>query len=153
MNRIKKMIFITLGFLSISIGVVFRFIPGIPTTPFLLFALYFFGRSSERLTSWLKGTYLYRKYLENYVETRSMSRKQKVSIQIFASIMMTLSFIAVDHLIFRMVMVALFLAHHYVFIFCIKTYQSNREVEKNIDNTGKICVNKREEFKTFNFKE
>ena len=119
--------YIALGLFSISTGVVVRFIPGIPTTPFLLLALYCFSKSSERLTTWLKGTYLYRKYLEDYVETRSMSRKQKVSIQVFASIMMALSFIAVDNLIFRIVIVVLFLAHHYVFVFCIKTYQPNRD--------------------------
>ena len=130
MNRIKKILLITLGFLSMSTGVIFRFIPGVPTTPFLLLALYFFGKSSERLTTWLKGTYLYKKYLVDYMETRSMSRKQKVSIQIFASIMMTLSFIAVDHLIFRGVIVVLFLVHHYVFIFCIKTYQPSGDDEK-----------------------
>ena len=123
MEKIKKIITIALGLLFISIGVVVRFIPGIPTTPFLLLALYFFGKSSEKLTLWLKGTYLYRKYLGDYVETRSMSRKQKVSIQIFASIMMGISFIIVDNLIFRIVIVVLFLAHHYVFIFCIKTYR------------------------------
>ena len=130
MGKIKKMIRIALGLLFVSIGVIVRFIPGIPTTPFLLLALYFFGKSSERLTLWLKGTYLYKKYLEDYVETRSMSRKQKVSIQAFASMMMALSFIAVDHLIFRMVIVVLFLVHHYVFIFCIKTHQPNKDDEK-----------------------
>ena len=43
--------------------------------------------------------------------------------------MMTISFIAVDHLVFRIVMVILFVAHHYVFIFRIKTYKPEEENE------------------------
>ena len=129
MKKLKKIIYITLGLLSIAIGAVVRFVPGIPTTPFIILALFCFNKSSERLSNWLKSTYLYKKYLEGYIKTRTMSRKQKLSIQIFASIMMALSFIAVDNVIFRIVMVVLFLAHHYVFIFRIKTYQGNMNDE------------------------
>jgi len=97
----------------------------------LLSWLYFaLIKVSESLANWLKNTYLYKKYLEDYIKTKSMSRKQKLSIQIFASIMMVLSFIAVDNVIFRIVMVLLFFAHHYVFIFRIKTYQSNKSNEE-----------------------
>jgi uncharacterized membrane protein YbaN (DUF454 family) len=119
----KKLIYIALGLLSVAIGAVARFVPGIPTTPFLLLALYFFGRSSERLSDWLKSTYFYRKYLEDYVNTKSMSRKQKIIIQIIASIMMIISFIAIGNVVFRIVLMVLFLVHHYVFIFRIKTYK------------------------------
>jgi uncharacterized membrane protein YbaN (DUF454 family) len=131
-NKIKKVIYIALGLISISIGVIVRFVPGIPTTPFLLLALFCFNKSSERLSRWLKSTYIYKKYLEDYVKTRSMSRKQKVSIQIFASIMMAISFIAVDNLIFRVVMVMMFLAHHYVFIFSIKTYKGKIDEKEEL---------------------
>jgi uncharacterized membrane protein YbaN (DUF454 family) len=124
-SKIKKIFYIGLGLLSVAIGAVVRFIPGIPTTPFLLLALLFFSRSSERLSCWLKNTYFYRKYLEDYVNTKSMSRKQKITIQIIASIMMVLSFIAIDNVVFRIVLVVLFLIHHYVFIFKIKTYKAN----------------------------
>jgi len=130
LKKLKKIIYIILGLLSISIGAVVRFVPGIPTTPFIILALFCFNKSSERWSNWLKNTYLYKKYLEDYIKTKSMSRKQKLSIQIFASIMMVLSFIAVDNVIFRIVMVLLFLAHHYVFIFRIKTYQSNKSNEE-----------------------
>jgi uncharacterized membrane protein YbaN (DUF454 family) len=119
----KKIIYIALGLLFVAIGAIVRFIPGIPTTPFLLLALFFFSRSSERLSCWLKNTYFYRKYLEDYVNTKSMSRKQKITIQIIASVMMAISFVAIDNVAFRIVMVVLFLVHHYVFIFKIKTYK------------------------------
>ena len=119
----KKIIYIALGLLAISIGAVVRFIPGIPTTPFLFLALYCFNKSSEKLSAWLKNSYLYKKYLAEYVHTRSMSLRQKLTIQIIATVMMTISFIAVENLVFRIVMVVLFVVHHYVFIFRIKTHR------------------------------
>jgi len=122
-KKIYKTIFIALGLLAVSIGAVVRFIPGIPTTPFFLLALYCFNKSSDRLSEWLKNTYFYKKYLANYINNRAMTLKQKITIQIFASTMMIISFVNVQNLIFRIVMVILFVAHHYVFIFRIKTYK------------------------------
>ena len=52
-----------------------------------------------------------------------MTLKQKLSIQIFASFMMAVSFIAIPNMVFRIVIIILFLAHHYFFIFRIKTYK------------------------------
>lgn len=121
----KKIMFMGLGLFAISAGAIARFVPGVPTTPFLLLALYCFNKSSEKLSLWLKNTYLYRKYLENYIKNRAMTLRQKLSIQIFASIMMAISFIAVENLVFRIVIVVFFVAHHYVFIFCIKTYNAD----------------------------
>lgn len=128
----KKIMYIALGILAISIGAVVRFIPGIPTTPFLLLALFCFNKSSERLSTWLKNTYLYRKYLENYIKNRTMTLRQKLTIQIFASIMMIISFITVENLIFRIAMVVLFVAHHYVFVFRIKTHKLYADDEREL---------------------
>jgi len=131
---LKKIIFITSGMLAISLGALARFVPGVPTTPFLLLALYCFNRSSERLSAWLKDTYLYKKYLGNYIKSKAMALKQKLTIQIFASIMMAISFIAVENLVFRMVMVVIFITHHYVFMFHIKTYRADVDSEEELQD-------------------
>jgi len=129
-KRLYKTTFIALGLLSVSIGAIVRFVPGIPTTPFLLLALYCFNKSSDRLSLWLKNTYLYKKYLAEYVSNRAMSIKQKLSIQLIASTMMVISFITIDNLIFRVIMVMLFFIHHYFFIFRIKTYRPDMLAQK-----------------------
>ena len=121
--KILRVMYIILGSLSVIIGAAARLAPGVPTTPFLLLALFCFNKSSERLSARLKNTFLYKKYLAEYVQKRSMTLKQKLSIQIFASIMMAISFVSVQNLVFRVVLVALFIAHHYVFLFRIKTYK------------------------------
>jgi len=126
-----KILYISLGILAISIGAVVRFIPGIPTTPFLFLALYCFNKSSEKLSAWLKNSYLYKKYLEGYVKHRAMTLRQKLTIQIFASTMMIISFISIPNLVFRIVMAVLFIAHHYVFIFRIRTLKPDDAHNEN----------------------
>ena len=125
MNKIKKVVYIIIGSIAFGIGMIGIVIRGIPTTPLLLTALFFWSKSSERLTNWLTNQPFYKKYLHNYVETRSMTLKQKIAIQIFASIMMIISFVLINILVVRIILVLCFIAHHYVFIFKIKT---SREV-------------------------
>ena len=45
--------FMTLGLVSTGIGIVGIFVPGLPTTIFLIIALWAFSRSSDRLKLWL----------------------------------------------------------------------------------------------------
>ena len=121
-GNLYKAVFVALGVMSLGTGVAARFIPGIPTTPFVFLAMMCFNKSSKRLSSWLEGTVIYKKTIGGYVKHKAMTLKQKLSIQIFASLMMAVSFITVDNLTVRIILAVLFLAHHYVFIFRIKTY-------------------------------
>ena len=128
MSKIKKVLYIIAGSFALGLGLIGVVVRGIPTTPFLLLTLYCWSRSSEKLTAWFKSKPFYQKFLHDYVETRSMTLKQKLTIQIIAGIMVAISFVLINILIVRIILVICFLIHNYIFIFKIKTYKPE-EVE------------------------
>ena len=87
---IKKILFIVAGCICLALGTVGVFLPILPTTPFYLVTLYCFARSSQRLEDWFKGTKLYKKHLESFVEKKGMRMSTKLSILITVTILMGL---------------------------------------------------------------
>lgn len=72
-----RVLFMVLGLLSVFLGVLGIFLPLLPTTPFLLLALYLFVRSSERLHGWLMGHPILGRYLQSYIRERAVPRSVK----------------------------------------------------------------------------
>lgn len=58
--KLKKAMYLTLGFLGLALGAVGAVLPLLPAFPFLLLAAFGFGKSSEKLNTWFKNTRLYR---------------------------------------------------------------------------------------------
>jgi len=52
-SRCKRTLFLGLGWLFFALGVVGAFLPVMPTTLFMIMALWAFANSSERLHTWL----------------------------------------------------------------------------------------------------
>jgi uncharacterized protein len=73
-----KLLFILLGTLSLSLGILGIFVPGLPTTPFLLLAAFFYLKGSKRLYNWLINNKLLGKYIKNYQRRKGMTRQQKI---------------------------------------------------------------------------
>jgi uncharacterized membrane protein YbaN (DUF454 family) len=49
----KRFAFLTLGWLCVALGAIGIVVPGLPTTPFMLVALWAFSKSSLRFRRWL----------------------------------------------------------------------------------------------------
>ena len=68
----RNVLYIAVGVLSVILGIIGIFIPGLPTTPFLLLSSWLFYKSSGRLHNWLHGSVL-GKYIRRYEERRGMT--------------------------------------------------------------------------------
>ncbi len=116
-----KGIYIILGFIFFGIGAIGTFLPVLPTVPFLLLASFCFVRGSERFNNWFLSSSLYKKHLESFSKSRSMTRKTKIVILGFASMMLIMAFIFSANIYARMLIGAAFILKYYYFIFKIKT--------------------------------
>ncbi|MFO7722075.1 MAG: YbaN family protein [Bacteroidales bacterium] len=72
-------IWILLGTLSLLIGVTGIFIPGLPTTPFLLLTAGLYLKGSPRLYNALLSTRVIGDYIREYKAAKGMTLRQKVS--------------------------------------------------------------------------
>ena len=52
-DSLIKKLYISLGFLSLLLGIIGLFLPIMPTTPFVILAAWFFQKGSEKLHQWL----------------------------------------------------------------------------------------------------
>ena len=73
-----KTLYAALGVLSLALAIVGVFVPGIPTTEFVLAASYLFARSSPRLQRWLESNRWLGPSLRRFRETRGMPRQAKL---------------------------------------------------------------------------
>lgn len=74
-----RLIYLTVGFLSLALGVVGIVLPLLPTTPFLLLSAFCFARSSEKFHDWLLNHPYFGKSIKHWQEKGAISRKAKVS--------------------------------------------------------------------------
>lgn len=128
-----RIIFLCLAFIFMAIGIVGVIIPILPTAPFLLVAAFFFAKGSEKFHNWFISTKLYKKHLESFVQSKSMTLKSKLSILIPVSIMLIITFIFVNNLHARIALVVLLIAKYLYFFICIKTI---KEYDNNIKTTN-----------------
>lgn len=116
-----RYLYIFLGFLCLGLGILGAFLPVLPTTPFLLCTLFFFGKSSSRLEHWFKQSKIYDKYLKTFNEQRALTKKSKCYILLISTLMMLLSAYAVPHIAGKIVILLLLLVEYWFFFFWIKT--------------------------------
>ena len=121
MNKVKKYFYITLGFITLGLGLIGVILPILPTTPFLLVTSFCFAKGSERFHSWFTNTNIYKKHLESFVKERAMTLKQKVVLLSFVNFMLAFPLILVDVLPMRITIIVLIIIKLYYFIFRVKT--------------------------------
>jgi uncharacterized membrane protein YbaN (DUF454 family) len=74
---VVKTIYAGLGVVSVVMAIIGVFVPGLPTTVFVIAASYLFARSSPRLERWLESNRWLGPSLQRFRRTRGMPRKAK----------------------------------------------------------------------------
>ena len=77
-TRLKRVLLVTAGSLSLSLGVAGIFLPVLPTTPFLLLSAACYIRSSRKLYLWLVHHKVLGIYVRSYLEYRAVSLRAKI---------------------------------------------------------------------------
>lgn len=122
--KIKKIIFIIVGFIGLALGVVGAILPLLPAFPFLLLSAFCFAKSSKKLHTWFTSTKLYKNNLESYLKGKGMTKKTKIKIMITVTILMSIGFIMMHQVpIGRTVLFFVWVFHILYFMFGVKTRQ------------------------------
>lgn len=81
-----RIFYIGLGFLCVVIGCIGIVVPGLPTTPFLLVAVWAFAKSSARLHTWLITHHLLGRYVRDWEQHQVIPVSAKILSGTFMSL-------------------------------------------------------------------
>lgn len=115
MKFIYKILFMILGTISVVLGVIGIFLPILPTTPFLLLAVFFYLKSSEKMYCYLINNKYLGSYIKNYTEKKGISLKTKIFVLTLLWISITFSALfVIDQLLIRILLflIAFFVSWH-----------------------------------------
>lgn len=124
----KKVLFITVGVISVVLGVIGIFVPGLPTTPFLLLSSWLFYKSSRRLHDRLHRSLL-GKYIRRYEARQGMGWRGKLfSIGCMWLMICISAFCVLESFNIRLLLLVLGCVGTGSILFIVPTAKNNRNV-------------------------
>lgn len=130
--KIKRLLYLMIGFVCLGLGCIGIALPILPTVPFFLVTIFCFANSSKRLHNWFLHTKIYKRHLEAFVKKKGMTIKAKITVLISVSLLMGLGFVMMNQvLIGRIILIVIWICHIIYFIFGVKTIkQTDKEDTK-----------------------
>ena len=98
MRNLKKKLYITFGFLAVALAIVGVFIPGLPTVPFLLVALFCFERSSKKYHDMIMNNKYFGPVLQDNYSGKGITSSVKIKAILFLSCGMIFSIYKIQNL-------------------------------------------------------
>jgi hypothetical protein len=95
--RRTRWLWLALAYASLGIGIVAIFIPGIPTTEFILLSAWAASRGSPRLQHWLENHPVFGKMIYNWRNGRVVARRAKISASLMMSVCLVIMLLTVKH--------------------------------------------------------
>lgn len=132
--KLKQIIFLIIGCLSLALGCVGIVLPILPTVPFFLLTVFCFANSSQKLHDWFIGTQMYKKHLESFVQKKGMTVRTKATILTSVTALMTVGFILMlrKGIIVPCIILAVVWVCHLVYLlFGVKTVPAAETAQEN----------------------
>lgn len=132
--KLKQIIFLIIGCLSLALGCVGIVLPILPTVPFFLLTVFCFANSSQRLHDWFIGTQMYKKHLESFVQKKGMTARTKATILTSVTALMAVGFVLMlcKGIIVPCVILAVVWVCHLVYLlFGVKTIPAAETAQEN----------------------
>jgi len=91
MQQLKRYLLITVGFISIMLGIIGIVLPLLPTTPFFILALACFARSSKKFHQQLLNNRFVGPLLSDWERDKKIDKKRKQKILILVVVSFSFS--------------------------------------------------------------
>ena len=124
-NKLVRILFVFIGSIFVGLAVIGIFLPGLPTTPFLILAAYFYIRSSKKLYDWLINNKILGIYIKGYLSGKGMPLRAKIISLILMWVFGTFAvlFGIPDSLFFVKIIVFIILLIGTIFLLRVKTFK------------------------------
>jgi len=129
MRNLKKKLYITFGFLAVALAIVGVFIPGLPTVPFLLVALFCFERSSKKYHDMIMNNKYFGPVLQDYYSGKGLTLSVKIKAILFLSCGMIFSIYKIQNLHARIALAIVWLGVA-IHIILLKTKKTKNKSNK-----------------------
>lgn len=132
--KLKQIIFLIIGCLSLAFGCVGIVLPILPTVPFFLLTVFCFANSSQKLHDWFIGTQMYKKHLESFVQKKGMTVRTKATILTSVTALMTVGFVLMLRkgiIVPCIILAVVWVCHLVYFLFGVKTVPAAETAQEN----------------------
>ena len=136
MKSLKKKLYIAFGFLAVALAIVGVFIPGLPTVPFLLVALFCFERSSKKYHDMIMNNKYFGPVLQDYYSGKGLTLSLKIKAILFLTLGIAFSIYKIQNLHVRIALVIVWLAVA-IHIILLKT-KKNKEAAAYYNLNSKV---------------
>ncbi len=132
--KLKQIIFLIIGCLSLALGGVGIVLPILPTVPFFLLTVFCFANSSQKLHDWFIGTQMYKKHLESFVQKKGMTVRTKATILTSVTALMAVGFVLMLRkgiIVPCVILAVVWVCHLVYFLFGVKTIPAAETAQEN----------------------
>ena len=129
MRNLKKKLYIAFGFLAVTLATVGVFIPGLPTVPFLLVALFCFERSFKKYHDMIMNNKYFGPVLQDYYSGKGLTLSVKIKAILFLSCGMIFSIYKIQNLYARIALAIVWLGV-VIHIILLKTKKTKNKTNK-----------------------